>query len=239
MQPTTILSQLTCSSIPAIASIVTELEREIDTYHSSHSIFHSSTNQQRLFYSLVLQYTLESIGKIGDCRLKVHQYTNEVRKMEKDLAILQTLKMEQNIADVTKNQRLRTMMISKLKAEEDKRLYEIKDLEGKVSSLLRKDDLVLMRYDFVCSLICREIIAHFYSICHVLKVDLTLSSEFSEELKNSIRHYRESDYSLLKKKPPKKETKQEVRKTWKTINPNPFICTISEIQQEELSKRQR
>ena len=140
--------------------------------------------------------------------------------------------------DVTKNQGLRNRMISKLKAEEDRRLYEIKDLEGKVSSLLKKDDLVLMRFIFMLLLICREIIAHFYSICSVLKVDLTLSSEYHEEIKNSIRHYRENDFNLLKKKPPKKETKQEGRKTWKPINPNPFICTIAEIQKEELSKRQ-
>lgn len=68
--------------------------------------------------------------------------------MEKELTILQTLKMTQNITDVKKNQQLRNTMIAKWKTEEDKRLYEIKDLEGKVSTLLKKNDILLMKYHF-------------------------------------------------------------------------------------------
>lgn len=83
----------------------------------------------------------------------------------------------------------------------------------------------------------RESIAHFYSICSVLRVDLTLSSELLQMLKSSIQSYREKDFAILKKKPKKMNTHQS-KKTWKNISSSKSICTIAEIQKEELSKRQ-
>lgn len=71
----------------------------------------------------------------------------------------------------------------------------------------------------------------------MLKVELTLSSEYYEDLKQSIRRFREDDYSLMKKKQSKKQNKNPTKKMWKPIAPNPYICTIAEIQKEELAKR--
>lgn len=121
------------------------LQKEMKEFHSNHSILNLTVVQQRLFYSFALEYALETIGVITDCRLKVNQYSKEVRKMEKELGILQTLKMQQNVADVEKNKRLRNAMISKWNDEIERRLKELKDLELKMSSLLQEGDLAISK----------------------------------------------------------------------------------------------
>lgn len=121
------------------------LQKEMKEFHSNHSILNLTVVQQRLFYSFALEYALETIGVIADCRLKVNQYSKEVRKMEKELGILQTLKMQQNLADVEKNKRLRNTMISKWNDEIERRLKELKDLESKMSSLLQEGDLAISK----------------------------------------------------------------------------------------------
>lgn len=125
--------------------IMKELKKEIVDYHSNQAILDSSLAQQRLFYSLTFEYSSETIQVIADRRLKISQYSMELKKMEKELVILQTLKMEHNIADVEKNKKLRNTMIAKWRMEEDRLLYEMKDLEGKVSSLLKQEDVALLK----------------------------------------------------------------------------------------------
>lgn len=80
-------------------------------------------------------------------------------------------------------------------------------------------------------------IAHFYSICGVLKIDLTLPSNLYHNLKSIIQSFRENDYSLLKKRPSKTNSNVS-NKTWNTSAFSTCKCTIAEIQKEELSKRQ-
>lgn len=215
-----------------LQQIAEELNKEMKEYHSSNSSF-----KQRFFYSFACQYAQEVVAIIGDRRQKISQYSTELRKMEKELAILHTLKMEQNIADVEKNKKLRNNMISKWRFEVDKKLYEMKDLEGKVSSLLNQQ----MKEDFVV----KEPIAHFYSICSVLQLEYTLSPQIKKELQIEIMRFKEGDLNLLKKKKTvnananaNAKTKIGEKKTWKTT-PSHTVFSIAEIQKEELAKRKR
>lgn len=121
------------------------LQKEMEEFHSNNSILNLTVVQQRIFYSLAMEYALETIGVIADCRLKINQSSKEVRKMEKELGILQTLKMQQNIADVEKNKRLRNTMISKWNNVIEQRLKELKDLESKESSLIQENDLTVSK----------------------------------------------------------------------------------------------
>ena len=82
----------------------------------------------------------------------------------------------------------------------------------------------------------RDIIAHFYSICSVLKIDYTLSPSLYTELKNSIRSFRESDLNSLKKKPKSSSSQQQhIKKTWKVVPTPNCPCTITEILKEKQS----
>ena len=83
----------------------------------------------------------------------------------------------------------------------------------------------------------RDIIAHFYSICSVLKIDYTLSPSLYNELKNSIRSFRESDLNSLKKKPKSASAQQQqhTKKTWKVLPSPNCPCTITEILKEKQS----
>lgn len=130
-----------------VNEIVNELNKEMRDYHSNYIIQQSAPYQQRLFYSLSIQFALNAIHVIGDCRLKISQYNNEIQKLEKGLPILQVLKMEHNYDDDLKNIRLRKKVIGKWTDEVNTLLTELTELEGKVSSLLTKDDLLVTKYE--------------------------------------------------------------------------------------------
>lgn len=128
-----------------VNSMMIELNKEMKDYQSNYIIQQSAPYQQRLFYSLSFQFALKAIHIIGDCQLKISQYSNEIQKLEKGLPILQTLKMEHNYNDDVKNIRLRQKVIGKWTDEVNTLLTELTELEGKVSSLLTNDDLLVTK----------------------------------------------------------------------------------------------
>ena len=70
-----------------------------------------------------------------------------------------------------------------------------------------------------------------------MKIEYTLSPSLYNELKNSIRSFRESDLNSLKKKPKSSSSQQQqhTKKTWKVLPSPNCPCTITEILKEKQS----
>lgn len=203
------------------------------------------------------QFALMAVKQIRHIRSEIDQIRRELEQNEKERTILQTLKLNRNLAEIEKAKQANEVLIQRWTREEQDCLSKCSQIEREIAWLASHFDLY--RPD-------QEHLAHIYSLFSLVGVSSTWKG-FSA-ISRLVDSFREADRARTgeqsqqgrqgrqgqkgqqgqigpnSQRNRKKEEKdkginagRKPKRRWKTI-PQPPACSLDEIQKEELLKRQ-
>ena len=178
------------------------------------------------------QFAVAAVRQIRLARAKVQSLNHEIERLGGERDILQTLKLSRNVADVEKELKVNEVLVQRWSSEETTCLEQANHVEKEVAWIVTQYKLTARD---------KECVAHIYSLFSLAGISSSLKD--MSPFATMIDSFREGDRELTKVVEPKKEKPKKTnnskkpKRCWKQVQ-HPPVCSIDEIQKEELSKRQ-